>query len=72
MISGKTIPEPLRQDILSYFADPEKDFATKKDPKAWQKVLRDLEKLKAQPIAGEHQEDVGGTGEISVFTRPGL
>lgn len=72
MISGKRISEPLREDILSYFADLERDFATKKYPKAWQKVLTDLEKLKAQPIAGEHQGNVGKTVEIGEATCPGL
>jgi len=28
--------------------------------------------LKAQPIASEHQEDVGRTGKIGGFARPGL
>jgi hypothetical protein len=65
MVTGKPISEPLREDILFYYADLERDFATKKDPKAWQKVLSDLEKLKAQPIAGEPQE-------IGESTSPGL
>ena len=72
MISVKPISEPLLEDILSYYADLERDFATKKVPKAWQKVLSDLEKLKAQPIAGGHKEHVGRTGEIGESTRPGL
>jgi hypothetical protein len=72
MISGKAISEPLRGDILSYYANLERDFATKKDPKAWQKVLSDLEKLKAQPVAGEHQEHVARTGEIGESTGPAL
>ena len=65
MISGKAISESLREDILSYYSNLERDFATKKDPKGWQKVLSDLEKLKALPIASEPQE-------IGESTRPGL
>ena len=72
MISGKPVSEPLRADILSYYADLGRDFATKKDPKAWQKVLSDLEKLKAQPVAGEHPEHAGRAGESGEATGPGL
>ena len=49
--SGKPISDALRRDILAYYADPEKGFATKKDPEAWQKVLRELDRLKAMPTA---------------------
>jgi hypothetical protein len=64
MISGKPNSESLREDILSYYADLRRDFATKKDSKAWQKVLSDLEKLKAMPAAGVHEEHVGRIREI--------
>src|SRR5580692_1565719 len=50
--SGKPISDALRRDMLAYYADPEKGFATKKDPEAWQKVLRELDRLKAMPTAG--------------------
>jgi hypothetical protein len=49
--SGKTISDALRRDMLAYYADTEKGFATKKDPEAWQKVLRELDRLKAMPTA---------------------
>jgi hypothetical protein len=51
--SGKPISDTLRLDILAYYADPDKDFATKKNPEAWQKVLDQLNNLKARPSAGE-------------------
>jgi hypothetical protein len=50
--SGKPISDALRQDILGYYADLGKGFATKTDPEAWQKVLHELDRLKAMPTAG--------------------
>jgi hypothetical protein len=38
--------------MLAYYADLGKGFATKKDPEAWQKVLRELDRLKGMPTAG--------------------
>jgi Zinc dependent phospholipase C len=54
--SGKPISDALRRDILAYYADLGKDFTTKKDPEAWQKVQRDLDKLRAFPSAGVPKE----------------
>jgi Zinc dependent phospholipase C len=42
MVSGA-----LRQDILDFYTDTEKPIATKKNPKEWQAVLRELETLRA-------------------------
>jgi hypothetical protein len=50
--SGKPISDALRRDILAYYADLERNFATKKKAEAWQKVLSDLDKLKAMPSTG--------------------
>jgi hypothetical protein len=49
MTSGKPISDALRRDILAYYADLEKGFATKKDPEAWQKLSSQLERLNAIP-----------------------
>src|SRR5712672_410477 len=46
--SGKTISDALRQDILAYYSDLERKFATKKDQHAWQKVLSELDMLKTK------------------------
>jgi hypothetical protein len=54
--SAKPISDALRQDMLAYYADLGKGFATKKDPEAWQKVLRQLDRLKAMPTAGGAQD----------------
>jgi hypothetical protein len=51
-VSGKPISDALRIDILAFYADPGAPFATKKDPKAWQNVLIEVDKLKALPAAG--------------------
>jgi hypothetical protein len=46
-LHGKPVPPELRADILAYFADKETPFAIKRDPKAWAKVLKELDALKA-------------------------
>jgi hypothetical protein len=51
-VSGKPVPDGLRTDIYTYYADLEAPFATKRKPKAWQNVLDDLEKLKESPATG--------------------
>ena len=51
--SGKPISDALRRDILSYYADLEKPFATKKNPKDWQEVIKELDALKAIPAADD-------------------
>ena len=50
--SGKPISNALRQNILAYYADLEKPFATKKKPEAWQEVIKELDALKSMPAAG--------------------
>jgi hypothetical protein len=48
---GKPVSDNLRQDVLSYYSDLEKPFATKQNPKAWRDVLRELDSLKSEPAA---------------------
>jgi hypothetical protein len=50
-LNGKPVPPDLRANILAYYSDINAPFATKQDPKAWEKVLRDLDALKAQEPA---------------------
>jgi hypothetical protein len=50
--SGKPISNALRQNILAYYADLEKPFATKKKPEAWHQVIKELDALKSMPAAG--------------------
>jgi Zinc dependent phospholipase C len=54
-LNGKPVPPDLRDNILAYYSDMSAPFATKKDPKAWEKVLRDLDALKAQEPAAVSQ-----------------
>jgi Zinc dependent phospholipase C len=49
MTNGSPISDALRRDILGYYADPNRSFATKKDPLAWKTVLSELDRLKATP-----------------------
>ncbi len=46
-VSDKPVSGALRQNMLDFYADLEKPFATKKNPKEWQNLLRELETLKA-------------------------
>jgi hypothetical protein len=47
--SGKPVPEALRRDFLSYYADLEKPFANKQNSKAWHKLIKELDNLKSTP-----------------------
>jgi hypothetical protein len=49
--SGKPVSNALRQDLLSYYADLEKPFATKRNSKAWHELLKELDTLKSTPVA---------------------
>lgn len=47
-LNGKPVSDDLRQNILAYYADLGKPFVTKKNPREWKKVLRELDTLKAE------------------------
>lgn len=40
------VDETLKENVLSYYADFQLPFATKKDQKKWQRLQTDLEKLR--------------------------
>jgi len=48
-LDRKPVSSSLRQDILSYYGDVEKHYATKKKSKEWHEVMRALEILKSTP-----------------------
>ncbi len=48
--SGKPISDALRHDLLSYYADLEKPFATKRNSKAWHELIIELNTLKSMPV----------------------
>jgi hypothetical protein len=50
--SGKTVSDPLRRNLLSYYADLEKPFATKRNSKAWHELIKELDTLKSTPAVG--------------------
>jgi hypothetical protein len=50
---GNPIPNALRHDILSYYADLNRPFATKRHPKQWQELVHELDALKATPDGSE-------------------
>jgi hypothetical protein len=47
---AKASPE-VRANILAFYSDPNAPYATKRDPKAWEKVQIELDQLKAAPPA---------------------
>lgn len=50
-LEGKPVPPELRADLLTFYSDLSAPFATKQDPKTWQKVLKLLDALKASNAA---------------------
>jgi hypothetical protein len=50
--SGKPVSPALRRDLLSYYADLEKPFATKRNSKAWHELIRELDTLESSPVSG--------------------
>jgi len=50
--SGKPVSDALRRDLLSYYVDLDKPFATKRKPKAWHELIKELETLKSTSVAG--------------------
>jgi hypothetical protein len=49
----------LRSDILSFYMDLGAPVATKKDPKEWQKVVAELQELKAAPARAQAGHPAG-------------
>jgi hypothetical protein len=49
--SGQAISDDLRRELLCYYADLEKPFATKRNPKAWRELVRELNTLKSMPVS---------------------
>jgi hypothetical protein len=50
--SGKAVSDALRRDLLSYYADLEKPFATKRNSRAWRELIKELDTLKSTPVLG--------------------
>ena len=47
---AQMIPEGLKQDILEYYADPDAPISTKRDPKRWAELERQLQILTGMPV----------------------
>jgi hypothetical protein len=50
--SGKPVSDALRRDLLSYYADLQKPFATKRNSKAWHQLIKELDTLRSTPVVG--------------------
>jgi hypothetical protein len=44
----------LRRNVLAFFSDPKQPFATRRDPKQWQKTVAALDKLKSAQASTTH------------------
>jgi hypothetical protein len=53
-LDGKPVSDDLRRNILEYYADLQKPFVTKKNPREWKNVLRELDNLKAEEKTRAH------------------
>jgi len=53
-LDGKPVSDDLRRNILQFYADLEKPFVTKKNPREWKNVLRELDTLKAENKTRAH------------------
>jgi hypothetical protein len=49
----RPLPAALKQDILSYYADPDAPISTKRNPKKWAQVQQDLQRLTTFPTRTE-------------------
>ena len=54
--SGKPVSDALRQDLLSYYTDLERPFATKRNSKAWHELIKELDALKSMSQAETNQD----------------
>ena len=52
-VYDKSVSDALRQNILDFYADIGRPYVTKKKPKEWENVLRELDTLKAASAARE-------------------
>ena len=53
-LDGKPVSDDLRRNILTFYADLDKPFVTKKNPREWKNVLRELDTLKAEEKTRAH------------------
>jgi hypothetical protein len=49
----KVVPNQLKHDLLGYYADPQAPIITKKDPKKWAQVQKNLKTLETMKTIGE-------------------
>jgi uncharacterized protein (DUF2225 family) len=50
-MSGKPVSSALRQDILLYYSNLEKPYATKRDSEKWEELIKRLDELKSTPAS---------------------
>ena len=67
--SGKPISEAVRSDLLSYYDDLNKPFATKLQPKAWAVLVKELDTLRATPATAASVPSCHVTGTNSTTLR---
>jgi hypothetical protein len=52
-----TLDPAVRKDVLAFFANMDAPFATKKDPKEWEKTVAAVEKLRSAPAVKSGADD---------------
>jgi hypothetical protein len=50
-VNGKPVSNALRHNILSYYSNLEKPYATKRDPEKWEELIKRLDELKSTPAS---------------------
>jgi hypothetical protein len=51
-VSSTPVSNALRQDILSYYSDLAKPYATKRNLEKWEELVKRLDELKSTPVSG--------------------
>ncbi|MCU1335752.1 MAG: hypothetical protein JWO19_1333 [Bryobacterales bacterium] len=62
-VKDKPISPELRANILAYYSDLDAPYATKRDRKAWAKLLSELETLKTQASVGERNSSTPASSD---------
>jgi Zinc dependent phospholipase C len=57
----RTLPDRLKQNVLAYYSDPNAPITTKKNQKAWSRVIAQLQVLKTMKVGKPEEIAADGT-----------
>lgn len=66
----ENVPPELREDILTFYANPDAPIATKRKSKDWKRVQEELKQLKAAAVVTVADGDPTSADSESSGTRP--